>query len=775
MQVTFWRNLIGIALTVSILDAAPDPQVPTQILDFTAGDSLPQQRAHDWTLGPTGARGWVQVSKGVPGGTTAKARQIYITQVAPQSPAAKVLKKGDIILGVEGEKFTSDARVAFAKTIQKAETSDGQFKLIRWREGKTSAVTIPLTQYPAFSATAPYDCPKSARILKEGCDILVKRGLGQPDIDSNINALALLSTGDAAYLPAVKAHAQKIVTRPLNPEMGMSCWYFGYANLFLTEYYLATKDVTVLPEIQNMTEAIVAGQGPLGTWGHRFKRAHRDHLEGYGAVNSIGVPCLVSMVLARESGVQFDGLDDAIELAARFFRRHVNLGSIPYGDGAAQTQYGHDDNGKNSTTAILYALLGEQEPTEYYVSSAIASHNLDREQGHTGNFFNILWAMPAVSLAGPEASGAWMREFGWYFDLARDDQLKFPYQGYPLQRGNSPHHQWDTPGLFLLSFAAPLKKLRMTGRGMTNLPTFTKAQIEDRISANFVQYQKASVEELARYAGSWSPVVRKRALGELRKRSASTKIALNFNATQPLDRIAAINLSKDFKGISGMLTDSVLSVRVAALSRLIELDKMKGVEVIFYHLADHPEETPAFTQMLGEKAFNLKTSTRVAGQLLSYPKDRKKAITAITRLIQDEDALIASRVAMGLISLPDHESKPLLPALSKIAMRKSVGNIMFSGKLQLSATEVMSVHHLSEGLDAAVFLLADDSWGRSSRLKEAARLLLKYQGHARSVLPQLRKGRKAYKPGDKWGILIDETIEKIEKAPTPRWNLQSLK
>ena len=630
-------------------------------------------------------------------------------------------------------------------------------------------------KYPAFSATAPYDCPKSARVLKEGCDILVKRGLGRLSIDSNINALALLSTGDPAYLPAVKAHAHKMLARPLDPEMGMSCWYFGYANLFLTEYYLATKDVAVLPEIKNMTEAIVVGQGPLGTWGHRFKRADRDHLEGYGAVNSIGVPCLVSIVLARESGVQFDGLDDAIELAASFFRRHVNLGSIPYGDGAAQTQYGHDDNGKNSTTAILYALLGEKEPTEYYVSTAIASNNLDREQGHTGNFFNILWAMPAVSLAGPEAAGAWMREFGWYFDLSRDHELKFPYQGYPLQRGNSPHHRWDTPGLFLLNFAAPLKKLRMTGRGMTDLPTFTKEELEERISANFINYQKASVADLARHAGSWSSIVRQRALAELRKRSASAKTGLKFSAAGPLDRIAAINLSSDFKRISGMLTDPVLSVRVTALSRLIALDKKKGVEAILYHLADHPEETPAFTQMLGEKAFNLKTSNKMSAQLLSYPKDRKKAIIAITRLIQDEDALLASRVAMGLIGLPDHESKPLLPALSKIAMRKSVGNIMFSGRLQLSATEVMSEHHLSEGLDAAAFLLADDSWGRSSRLKEAARLLVKYQGHARSTLPQLRTGLKEYEPGSKWHTLIKETIEKIEKAPIPDWKLKSLK
>ena len=452
----------------------------------------------------------------------------------------------------------------------------------------------------------------------------------------------------------------------------------------------------------------------------------------------------------------------------------MNLGSIPYGDGAAQTQYGHDDNGKNSTTAILYALLGEKGPAEYYISTAIASHNLDREQGHTGNFFNILWAMPAVSLAGPEAAGAWMKEFGWYFDLSRDHQLKFPYQGYPLQRGNSPHHRWDTPGLILLNFAAPLKKLRMTGRGMTDLPTFTKEQLEERISANFINYQKSSVADLARLVGSWSPIVRQRALSELRKRNASAKTALNFSSTQHLDRIAAINLSKDFSGVSKMLTDPVLSVRVAALSRLIALDKKKGVEAIFYHLADHPEETPGFTQMLGEKAFNLKTSVKMSGQLLSYPKDRKKAITAITRLIQDEDALLASRVAMGIIGLPDHESKPLLPALHKIAMRKSVGNIMFSGRLQLSATEVMSVHHLSEGLDAAAFLLADDSWGRSSRLKDAARLLLKYQGHARSTLPQLREGLKTYKKGDKWGLLIKETIEKIEKAPVPKWKLQSL-
>ena len=82
--------------------------------DFTQGGN--RDRSHDWTLGPTGARGWIYAWK-----HTADARQILITKVAKGSPAEGVLEVDDVILGVEGKPFDDDARIQFARAVMRAE------------------------------------------------------------------------------------------------------------------------------------------------------------------------------------------------------------------------------------------------------------------------------------------------------------------------------------------------------------------------------------------------------------------------------------------------------------------------------------------------------------------------------------------------------------------------------------------------------------------------------------------------------------------------------
>jgi hypothetical protein len=55
--------------------------------DFTKGDAIPMGADHDWTLGATGARGWIFCDKMV----TTDARQIALTKVEQGSPAEGIL------------------------------------------------------------------------------------------------------------------------------------------------------------------------------------------------------------------------------------------------------------------------------------------------------------------------------------------------------------------------------------------------------------------------------------------------------------------------------------------------------------------------------------------------------------------------------------------------------------------------------------------------------------------------------------------------------------
>ena len=86
MKTTYLTPLVAFqAFTAVMLFTAPAlaAKAPLSNPDFTKGGVIPADAKHDWTLGATGARGWI-FSEGF---ATSKARQIAITKVAKGSPA----------------------------------------------------------------------------------------------------------------------------------------------------------------------------------------------------------------------------------------------------------------------------------------------------------------------------------------------------------------------------------------------------------------------------------------------------------------------------------------------------------------------------------------------------------------------------------------------------------------------------------------------------------------------------------------------------------------
>ena len=186
---------------------AASPTTNTVQPDFTKGHTIPDGYSHDWNLGPTGARGWIYSYRM----ETSRARQIRITKIDAGSPVDGILRVGDVILGVDGKAFDNDPRVLFGKAISKAEIS-GELNLLRWRDGTTKRVVIILPVLGGYSPTAPWNCPKSEKVLKQGLRALATR-IADPEyrsvpITRSLNALALLASGGDKYLPLVKKEAE---------------------------------------------------------------------------------------------------------------------------------------------------------------------------------------------------------------------------------------------------------------------------------------------------------------------------------------------------------------------------------------------------------------------------------------------------------------------------------------------------------------------------------------------------------------------------------------
>jgi len=166
--------------------------------------------------GATGLRGWIHTRAasnfdGVQGRTTTSSRQILVTHVGRGSPADGIMQPGDVILGVDGGRFAADARQSLARAIQAAETEagGGTLRLTRWRAGSVAEPRLALRVLGTYAATAPYDCPKSRRILDDACDVLAAEPL-RPDLFRAVNGLALLASGRPEFLPRVTEFARSL-------------------------------------------------------------------------------------------------------------------------------------------------------------------------------------------------------------------------------------------------------------------------------------------------------------------------------------------------------------------------------------------------------------------------------------------------------------------------------------------------------------------------------------------------------------------------------------
>jgi HEAT repeat protein len=767
-------------LLLPFLEAKAPKSVPKP--DFTKGDEIPKGATHDWNLGATGLRGWMHSEKS----TTTEARQIKVTKVDPKSPSDGIIKLGDVILGVDGKLFAFDPRVEFGRALTAAEAGDGKLDLVTWRDGNPVNVTVQLQTLGSYSKTSPYACAKSAKILELGCEALAKR-MESPNynpgtIPRALNALALLASGEGKYLPLVKREAEwgsKFQTT------SMATWHYGYVIMLLAEYHMVTGDESILPGLKRLAMESAEGQSIVGSWGHKFA-GEDGRLVGYGMMNAPGVPLTISLVMARTAGVKDAKIDLAIERSAKLLRFYTGKGAVPYGDHHPWTQT-HEDNGKSGMAAVLFNLMEEKKPTEFFSKMALASHGNERDLGHTGNFWNMNWAMPAVNLSGPQATGAWMQEFGaWYYDLARNWDWKFIHQGPPAVDHDHTRN-WETSGSFLLAYAMPLKKIWLTGAKKGLLPPLTEDEAQavihlgkgwtnaDRNSS----YDKLSNEELIEKLSSWSPVVQIRAAEALvRNKKASVETMVNLLKSEKTSvRLGAcytLNAMKQ-SGESAVpalveaLKDEDLWVRVQAANALGSMGQagFVGLPKLLETIVLGPtQEDPRGM----EQRF---MTFVVFNQMLSRHSlegvDRDLLFKAIKAGLKNEDGRSRGAIASVYNKFSYEEIKPLLPAIHEAIVVPSPSGIMFSDTIRLAGVNLLAKHRIEEGIPLSIKLMDIERWNKKSRIESNLKTLESYGPAAKQALPEMRELLIEFKKhSEKNGLveqitLLSNLIAKLEK------------
>lgn len=756
---------------------------------------------HDWNLGPTGARGWIWGWKL----ETTDSRQILITSVAPGSPAHGVLQRDDVILGVGGKPFSRDARRSFGEAITEAETTaaDGRLVLLRWRSGKTESVSVKLPALGSYHDGSPWNCEKSARIVDAGCAHIAANLKG--GIDGKINALALLATGDDNYAQLVRDYVRELAPKDLDlnlaPTSSMASWHWGYTNLLLTEYFLATGDQEVLPAIREYTLKIAQGQSGVGTWGHAMAwpqwnddRMH-GRLGGYGALNQVGLVCQLSLVLGVKCGVDDPVVHESVKRGNAFFGFYIGKGAIPYGDHRPDWD-SHDDNGKNSIAAVLFDAQDHSAGARFFSRMTVASYG-ERERGHTGNYFSYLWGGPGAMRAGAEAAARYLKEQRWFFDLNRSHDGRFRYQGGAASEGaEHKYGNWDCTGAFLLSYLLPEGRLFMTGKGTKASRALRDQELGNTIAAGqaFDSWEKGlrpyrdfSTTRLLQALKSWSPAVRSRAakvlaerkdvpLNTLIDRLDDGDLNTRYGACQAIASLGERGFSA-VNPLRALLWSDDLWLRIQASHVLSAIGEpaMEAVpDLLKLATSSNDEDPREMTQRylafcLFYRGGSLKMKGLLAGSVKGVELGDLRP--AVERILRNPDSRARGAVGSLYQHLSYEEVKPLLPAVHKAIVEPAPSGVMFASSIRMQGLELLAKHRIREGMSLSLEVIDINSWGKAERITRCIKILGMYGGAAKPMLPQLREVEKqlrAHREAKRLAKHIEELgklIADIEKAP----------
>lgn len=204
-------------------------------------------------MGPTGARGILTK------------RSFVVKFIFPDTPASKVLKLDDEVYGANGKEFsehTFGPRVHgiegpiqdLGLAIEDSEGgSDGVLHLMVKRGEEKLTVSVQLEKLGRFGDSLSRDCKKSQILRERAYKYLMAHPGGIDSQGRCVKTLAFLSSND----PGVFAEGGKLALSWNKPYDDQTwSWHLDFQGIALGEYYLLTKDKSVLPTLQSTCDLL---------------------------------------------------------------------------------------------------------------------------------------------------------------------------------------------------------------------------------------------------------------------------------------------------------------------------------------------------------------------------------------------------------------------------------------------------------------------------------------------------------------------------------------
>ncbi len=449
-----------------------------------------------YNLGQTGLR--VQLVADQP-------TALLVKYVFKDSPAYGRVAVGDVILGAgvrrfetphkNGygmDKFGADGPVHdFAVALEASLGAKRPGKLaLELRRGEANRdVVLDLgSSRSSFSATFPDECDASARILAELCEYLAAHqradgSWGSPPHDT-FAPLALLASGKAKYRPLVEKNVRMHAkTTRAKDSSWLINWRYMAAAIVMSEYYLATQEAWVIPELQEVYDFLISSQfidrtqvaektkkdrpedlpknalDSHGGWGHN------PGFEGYGPISMLTGQGALALSLMKRCGVEVDR--ERHDFAYAFLDRGTGTnGYVWYEDQVA----GHKrwaDMGRTGAAGVANFL--SPYPDETYARRArrhaavIGKHPESFPDTHGSPIMGMGYAAVAAH-HDPEAFRRLMDANRWWFTLAQCGDGSFYYQPNRDNAGYGRDSRIAASAVTAFIFSLPKRNLAISGK-----------------------------------------------------------------------------------------------------------------------------------------------------------------------------------------------------------------------------------------------------------------------------------------------------------------------
>ena len=720
---------------------------PKNLPDLTKGEKLPpsKDKPFIWHLGPTG------ISCVMSGRFVGD--QLLVKGTIKGSPAEGKFLPGDVITGINGKKFQAGGHLGefLGNAIIEAEKEENGGKMVFqvWRDKNyvarsatkniagtdidtlinqvendnslfdwkpeearkeevenmdldkfpidpmTLDVELKIRVFPAYTDTAPYDCPKTQKILEDAWKVLEQRFVVDPKKPGSgkggiIEAMALVASGKPEHRKLVHEWVRskncpwQPPTEPIGARFepgykgynGYQSWHHGFIGLQCALYYDATGDDYVLPALRKYAIETAMGQSKAGTWGHTFAfpsfnggKLHEMN-PGYGALNAAGNRCFFLVALAQKLGIKHPEIDLAVSRAHRFFGSFVDQGAIPYGDhGAAATD---DSNGKNAGTAYAMKLIGDDYSAKYF--SMMSAHAAFTPRGGHAHDYHTQWSSWGAALCGPQVRIYNERNMRWRRTLCRMYDGSFVYHSpsekYSTLRDPTATEVFNQVVIHkqtLISGKDADEKMYLNEREMKQLLTSAAGQFNNDYLKNIAgkPWPERSTDELFDLLDMFQPKTRNQIAAELGKRFKAGEAAIaprlvsllthenarfRHGALRALDACGTDVMLSNLSKIVSMLDDPKDFVRITAIELVSKAtdDKEAQLAILKTTVAEQHTEAPnSVRNSVQSNLFSSKVKSAISDSPFKAGFDDKLVEQALTKLILEETGggpLVESKV-----------------------------------------------------------------------------------------------------------------------------------